>query len=56
MFNAGYTYRCPQKCPIGKHCFIIKVTEELKVPITVFQKCLAQNADIRITIGQQRPP
>lgn len=56
MYKQEYTYRCPLKCPIHKKCFIIKVTEEIKEPITVLQKCLARKSDIKITIGNTRPP
>ena len=56
MYKQEYTYRCPLKCPIHKKCFIIKVTEEIKEPLTVLQKCPASEADIKITIGNPRPP
>lgn len=56
MNNPEYTYRCPKKCPIGKNCFVIKVTEVIKEPITVLQKCPDRKADIRIIIGGPRPP
>lgn len=56
MSMLGYTYRCPVKCPIGKKCFIIKVEEALKGPLTVLYKCPVKKSDIRITIGSPRPP
>lgn len=56
MNNPEYTYRCPKKCLIGKNCFVIKVTEVIKEPITVLQKCPDRKADIRIIIGGPRPP
>ncbi len=56
MNNPEYTYRCPKKCPIGKHCFVIKVTEAIKEPMTVLQKCPDRKTDIRIIIGGPRPP
>ncbi len=56
MNNPEYTYRCPKKCPIGKRCFVIKVAEAIKEPITVLQKCPDRKADIRIVIGGPRPP
>ena len=56
MNKSERTYRCPAKCPISKQCFVIKVEEELKQPIAVLQKCPAKKADIRITIGESRPP
>lgn len=56
MNKPEYTYRCPKKCPIGKHCFVIKVTEAIKEPMTVLQKCPDRKTDIRITIGGPRPP
>ena len=56
MQKSTHTYRCPMKCPIGKRCFIIKVTEEIKEPLTVLQKCPDRKADIRIIIGGTRPP
>ena len=51
MNKSVHTYRCPAKCPIGKQCFVLKVEETLKKPITVLQKCPAKKSDIRITIG-----
>lgn len=56
MKQHEYTYRCTEKCPIGKRCFVIKVTEAIKEPMTVLQKCPDRKADIRITIGGARPP
>ena len=56
MQQLEYTYRCPKKCPIGKHCFIIKVTEKIREPMTVLQKCPDRKADIRIIIGGPHPP
>ena len=56
MNKPEYTYRCPKECPIGKHCFVIKVTEAIKEPMTVLQKCPDRKADIRIIIGGPRPP
>ena len=56
MKKLTYTYRCPIKCPIGKRCFIIKVTEELKKTLTVLQKCPNRKADIQIVIGGSSPP
>lgn len=47
----GVTYRCPVVCPIGKHCFVIKVPEAFTNPLTVLQKCEAKHEDIKITIG-----
>ena len=54
MKNSEYTYRCERKCPIGKHCFVIKVTEEIREPLTVLQKCPARKTDIRFNIGGPR--
>ena len=56
MSESAYIYRCTEKCPIGKQCFIIKVEDELKEPLTVIQKCPARKSDIKITIGLSRPP
>lgn len=56
MRQPEYTYRCPKECPIGKHCFVIKVTEAIKEPMTVLQKCPDRKTDIRIIIGGPRPP
>lgn len=56
MNHSEYTYRCPMKCPIGKHCFVIKVPETIKTPMTVLHKCPERKADIRIVIGGPRPP
>ncbi len=44
-------YRCDKPCPIGKHCFIVKLADSLEMPITVLQKCPAKKGeDIEITI------
>lgn len=51
-----FTYRCPKRCPIGKHCFIIKVPEVISEPMTVLYKCPEKKADIRIVIGGPQPP
>lgn len=56
MPTTEYTYRCPKKCPIGKHCFVIKVPEQIKTPLTVLQKCPEKKMDIQIVIGGLRPP
>lgn len=47
----GFIYRCPVRCPIGRHCFIIKLTEALADSLTVLQKCEAKKDDIIIKIG-----
>lgn len=50
-------YRCPQKCPRHKTCFILKTETAIKEPIVVLVKCAADNGkDIRVTIGGERPP
>lgn len=56
--NREYIYHCNRKCPINKRCFIIKLAEPLKEPITVLQKCKATKVDIKITVGDDiiRPP
>lgn len=47
-------FYCDRKCPIGKHCFIIKTKNSLKWPIQVLKKCVAKGGkDIVITIGKQ---
>lgn len=56
MTRREYIYRCPEKCPIGKKCFVIKVAEEIKKPIIVLQKCRARKGDIKVSIGGTRPP
>lgn len=56
MESKTYTYRCPEHCPIRKNCFILKTTEPLKTPITVYQKCTAIKDDIVVTIGNKPPP
>ena len=56
MRQPEYTYRCPKECPIGKHCFVIKVTEAIKEPMTVLQKCPERKTDIIINIGGSIPP
>ena len=54
--NSGYIYRCNQNCPIHKHCFIIKTEKPIKVPFMILHKCEAVKRDIRIQIGDDRPP
>lgn len=50
-------YRCSEKCPIKKKCFVIKTLSKLPYPIKVLLKCPAkQGKDIIITIGENRPP
>lgn len=56
MNKDGYIYKCPLLCPIKKHCFIIKVEERIKQPMTVLLKCTAQKGDIKVEIGGDRPP
>ena len=53
-----YPIYCPRKCPINKHCFIIKLAEEPKVTIKALYKCLAVKGDILIEITERsiRPP
>ena len=49
-------YRCTQKCPIKKKCFILKVQEQIKEPVKVLLKCPVVKKDILISIGGERPP
>ncbi len=56
MKNTETVYRCNRLCPIGKHCFIIKVKGEIKEPICVHHKCPAEKHDIPINIGGDRMP
>lgn len=50
----GFLYYCPTKCPIKKHCFVLKTESELHEPIVVLKKCTAENGkDIRIKIGEE---
>ena len=49
-------YSCHEKCPIKKHCFILKVPERIKEPVKVLQKCPAVKKDILLSIGGERPP
>ena len=56
MYKQEYIYRCPEKCPIGKNCFVIKVPSIIKEPMTVLQKCTARKGDIEIMIGGPHPP
>ncbi|WP_301956680.1 hypothetical protein [uncultured Dialister sp.] len=50
-------YRCTQKCPIHKHCFILKVPIQLKEPLLILLKCKANNGkDIPVIIGNKSPP
>ena len=37
----GKIYKCPKKCNINKHCFIIKLKEPLREKATVMFKCPA---------------
>lgn len=56
MKKTGYVYKCPKQCPIHKHCFVIKLEDQLKQPLTVLLKCVAQKGDIKVEIGGERPP
>lgn len=56
MTTKSYVYRCPLRCPIHKHCFVIKLAEPLSIPLTVFQKCVAKKRDIEIKIGEEHQP
>lgn len=49
------TYKCPRRCPINKHCFIVKTAEPLPCEVTVLYKCPAHKKDIPIRIGSDRP-
>jgi hypothetical protein len=50
-------YRCSKKCPIRKHCFVIKAQQPIAFQINVLQKCPAKKGrDILITIGGEIPP
>lgn len=50
-------YNCPERCPIKKRCFIIKLEYPLKEQVIVLKKCDAKKGkDIRVTIGGERPP
>lgn len=51
IVKEGIIYRCPVSCPIGRHCFVIKVQNAFPVSFTVLQKCEAKHEDIKITIG-----
>lgn len=44
----GKIYKCPKKCNINKHCFIIKLKEPLREKATVMFKCPAVKKDILI--------
>ena len=57
----GFIYNCPIRCPIKKHCFVIKTEHELEEPLSVLYKCTAEKGkDICIEIGgnkkHERPP
>jgi len=57
----GFIYNCPVRCPIRKHCFIVKTEQELKEPLIILKKCDAEKGkDIRVSIGGEqsrvRPP
>lgn len=54
--NKDNIYNCNRKCPIGKHCFIIKTAKPLREPIDVLVKCRKTKKDILVTIGELRPP
>ena len=49
-------YRCTYRCPINKKCFIIKTANPLVAPLVVLQKCSALKRDVKITIGDEKPP
>ncbi len=52
----GYVYRCPKACPLRKKCFVLKTAAALPYRIGVWQKCAVTKSDIRITIGDGKPP
>lgn len=54
--NDGFIYRCPKKCILGKKCFIIKTEKPINHQLVVLFKCDALKADVRLTIGDPRPP
>lgn len=56
MNTDKYVYRCPLRCPIHKHCFVIKLEEHPSQPLKVLLKCAARKGDVRIEIGGERPP
>lgn len=49
-------YRCTRPCSIGKSCFVIKLTQPLEKPIEVLQKCPAIKRDIKLILGEEKPP
>lgn len=49
-------YRCTYRCPINKKCFVIKTANPLAAPVVVWQKCSALKRDVKITIGDDKPP
>ena len=49
-------YRCIKKCPINKHCFVLKVPGRLQQPLPVLVKCdAAKGKDIPMVIGDSPP-
>ncbi|MBD5554315.1 MAG: hypothetical protein HDQ95_02905 [Roseburia sp.] len=56
MNDKGYIYKCPLRCPINKHCFVIKLEEQLTHPLKVLLKCAAKKEDIKVEIGGKHPP
>ena len=49
-------YRCTKQCAIGKSCFVIKLAQPLEKPIEVLQKCPALKRDIKLRLGEEKPP
>lgn len=49
-------YRCNNRCPIGKYCFIIKTVMPIDVPVTMLYKGQYKKRDIRVSIGGKHPP
>ncbi|SCY34057.1 hypothetical protein SAMN02910370_02208 [Lachnospiraceae bacterium XPB1003] len=48
----NYIYRCSKGCPIGKKCFLFKVTDIITTPMKMKQKCMAQKKEILLTIAE----
>ena len=53
--NQEIIYKCPERCPVHKNCFIVKLEEPPEKPVIVLHKCPYSKQDIRIVIGE-RPP
>lgn len=49
-----FHYKCPNedKCPLHKHCHVLKTSEKLKQKIAAYVKCDFKKKEILVTIGE----